>query len=203
VANPTILRDSYFETESELQRTLSQKSEEVIYQQQDNSWKSGAYSFSDCKVTAILPWFPKKELSIIDLAPIQLLAYSEHRPNFIVTSAGYDQVRGMTSGHKTTAGSMGFVSGVRSPFMPIIGRFASLITGTPETGQNIGVLDIPPINLSVTFSNEWGDVSHLFIRAIKFADSSAAIDVNTPFIPNSYSFIAHSVTTLEAFGVSR
>lgn len=154
------------------------------------------FSFADTRAVCGCPWYKGDMEPYFDLQPLSVLAISENRPKYPVTSMGHQGVRGFTRGIKTTAGSLGFNSQDRNPLWPAIMRYYEMIGGTGFAGlEEISVTDIPPVNIILVLENDEGDNAYVSIRFVEFIDSSLIIDSNMPNIPNTYSFVAHSAST--------
>jgi hypothetical protein len=160
--------------------------------------KLGAFSFADGSVKVIVPWLRDYGPTTFHLPGLQVLTLNRHRPHYPVTSWGRNGIKAFTKGQKTSAGSMVFVTGTRGPFDEILEAIQVWQTGTSLRSAFTSVEDIPEINISVVLMNDDGDVASIFLKGVQFMDSSMAIDVNNPPLPEGHSFIAREVTNLYA-----
>lgn len=151
------------------------------------------FSFINADVRAILPWYKelgRGESNYVNLPGLNLITISEHRDKYPVVSFGRTGVKGFTHGHRTTAGSLGFITAGHSPFYPVIQRYSRWAFA--ETGglSFVGPDQIPPFDLSITMINEVGDATALFVRGIEIIDSSRSIGVQDIQLTEVFSYIA-------------
>lgn len=170
--------------------------EQVFYggpPQDPGKYGQSFFSFINAEVRAILPWFSgvdSKVDNFVMLPGLNLLTVSEHRDKYPVVSFGRIGVKGTTHGHRTTAGSLGFITAGQSPFLPIIQRYS--LWSFYDTGglSFVGPDQLPPFDLSITLVNEVGDASTLFVRGVEVIDSSRSIGVQDIQLTEVFSYIA-------------
>jgi hypothetical protein len=176
-----------------LQRLLT--AEQVFYGGDSDRVNFGQsfFSFVNADVRAILPWYKavgQETDNFVQLPGLNLLTISEHRDKYSVVSFGRTGIKGFTHGHRTTAGSLAFITAGQSPFYPILERYR--LWSYYDTGGVIfvGPDQLPPFDLSITMVNEVGDAASIFVRGIEIIDSSRSIGVQDIQLTEVFSYIA-------------
>ncbi len=156
-----------------------------------------SFSFTDVHATIILPFIlpGTGKPPTVSLPGLTLFSISEHRDQYPVVALGRRGIKGFTSGHKTTAGSMGFVLFGESAFAEAIRQYAAW-RGVPSDTYFTSPDELPPFDLSLIFHNEKGDAANILIRSMKIVDSSRNISVRDIQLTESFSWMAAKVTTL-------
>lgn len=154
-------------------------------------------SYADAQVQAILPFYNKgKELSpYVPLAGLQLLSISTHRDHFPVTSMSHLGIQGYTSGHRTTAGALGFTVLGEEPFAPVLRTYAQW-RNYHQPMYWTGPDELPPFDLSITFVTSLGDESFVLLRSVKITDTSRNLSTRDIQLSHVYSFQASRCTIL-------
>lgn len=178
---------------SALDRLLT--AEQVFYGGDANRVNFGQsfFSFVDADVRAILPWYKsvgQDTDNFVKLPGLNLITISEHRDKYPVVSFGRTGIKGITHGHRTTAGSLAFITAGQSPFYPILERYR--LWSYYDTGGAVfvGPDQLPPFDLSISMINEIGDATTLLVKGIEIIDSSRSIGVQDIQLTEVFSYIA-------------
>lgn len=154
------------------------------------------FTFSDCHASLLLPFGEVAGgRQFVELPGLNLLSYSTHRDKFPVVAQGNRGIQGMTRGHRTVAGSLGFVPQFGEPFLPAIQAYCRWI-GIDRQVQYVLPDELPPMDLVVLFLDEGGYWSRLAIRSIQIVDMSSVLSVSDIRLNQNYSFMAESITNL-------
>lgn len=149
-----------------------------------------SFSFTDVHATIILPFNPGQgDSSSCYLPGLTLISISEHRDVFPVVSLGRRGIKGFTTGHRTTAGTLGFTLLGEIPFADAMRRYMSW-RGMTSQLKFASPDELPPFDLSLVFMNEKGENASLLIRSVKLLDRSQNISVRDIQLTEVYSFMA-------------
>lgn len=156
-----------------------------------------SFSFTDVQVQAIVPFYnPSKNLPIgLPIHGLNLLSLSTHRDHFPVTSLGHNGIQGYTSGHRTSAGSLGFTVLGEDPWAPVL-RAYSEWRGYHQPLVWTGIDEVPPFDLSLLFVNQAGNSAAVLIRSIKITDTGRQLSTRDIQLTHIYAFMATRITTL-------
>jgi len=162
-------------------------------------------SFGDSEVRLVLNWFNYSKRTsrgtgaphVVKLPGMTLLTISEHRDVYPVVSGGKRGIKGFTRGHKTTAGSLGFVSYGRNPFEQALLRYMEWTEEAAGSLTNISPDEMPPMDLHITM-HTYENIYAIFIKGLNIVDSSRIIGVDDPQVTEVYSYIAARATITHA-----
>lgn len=153
------------------------------------------YSGSDIVATMTLP-----NSDIYTFGDISTITVSVHRESFPVRIIGRSNVIGFTRGPRTIAGSIIFTSFDLYPLYRAIGRLADTGAEMPWTKGNQGVYpladSLPPFDLTLTFSNEYGAKSVMRIYGIVLVDDGVTLSVDDLITENVYSYMAAGIAPM-------
>ena len=113
------------------------------------------YSFTDVSATIVLPFTTivkgGNSSSKCELPGLTLLSLSEHRDVYPVVGLGRKGIKGFTTGHRTTAGTLGFILFGTNPFSEAIKKYDAWRQMTSQS-RFTGPDELPPFDLIVNFA---------------------------------------------------
>ena len=149
-----------------------------------------SYSGCDIVVTASLPAnliSGSSDNTHFTLGSLQTLSISTHQDKRPVRSLGQMNVKDYVMGQRTIAGSLVFAVFDK--------HFADKIM----EGLGIWMPDeIPALNLTVTFANEYGRTSKMIIYGVKLINEGQVMSINDLYTENTYQFVALGMEPLKA-----
>ena len=147
-----------------------------------------SYSGCDIIVTASLPLKTKEGEDVyFTLGSLQTLSVSTHQDKRPVRSLGNINAKDYVMGQRTIAGSLVFAVFDR--------HFADKIM------KSAGVLmadEIPALNLTINFANEYGRSSRMAIYGVKLLNEGQVMSINDLYTENTYQFVALGMEPLTA-----
>lgn len=146
-----------------------------------------SYSGCDIVVTASLPLGENNETTYFTLGSLQTLSVSTHQDKRPVRSIGNINAKDYVMGQRTIAGSLVFAVFDRH-FADKIMKSVSVIM--PD--------EIPALNLTVNFANEYGRSSRMAIYGVKLINEGQVMSINDLYTENTYQFVALGMEVLTA-----
>jgi hypothetical protein len=144
----------------------------------------------------------KKASSTVVLATLQTLSVQTHREKFPVRGLGQSYVKGYTKGPRTIAGTMIFTLFHEH-------ALAQLIRGMSGKGSVYGednelstlIADqLPPIDLTIVFANEYGSLSQMAIYGVEFVNDGMTMSIEDLLTEDVVNFVARDVDVLTSKG---
>lgn len=126
------------------------------------------------------------------LSELQTLSISVYRDKQAVRACGSVYPKAFTRGPRQIAGTMIFTvfdeHALYSFLNPHVTDFDA------ERGDSSSLLDqLPPIDITVTFANEYGSVSRLTILGVEFVDEGQTMSVEDLVTENTVTFVARDI----------
>lgn len=155
------------------------------------------FSYADCQAFAILPFHaPGKNLPLKLLLPgLQLVSLSTHRDHYPVMNLGHTGVQGYTSGHRTSAGTLGFSVLGEDPFAQVLAVYSAW-RGYNQPMDWVGIDEVPEFDISLIFTSDRGDTAITLIKGAKFSDVGRNISIRDIQLTHVYAFMAVRITNL-------
>ena len=151
---------------------------------------SSSYSGADCVVIA------QVNEKLITLGNVLTVSYSIFREKSPVRTLGRSHTKGYTAGPRTIAGSMIFVVFDRNPLYEILSTL-NYQDGPPQDRYSTPVADqIPPIDLVLWFSNEYGHKSVLRLYGVEFLQEGQTHSINDLYTENVMQYVARDMDVL-------
>ncbi len=145
-----------------------------------------SYSGCDIVVTATLPSINGNETSkkYYVLGSLQTLSISTHQDKRPVRSLGVINAKDYVMGPRTVAGSMVFAVFNK--------HFATEIMKDLGATKNSVILpdEIPALNITINFANEYGKMSRMAIYGVKIINEGQVMSINDLYTENTYQFVA-------------
>ena len=146
-----------------------------------------SYSGCDIVVTASLKGSEDNHVAHFVLGSIQTLSVSTHQDKRPVRSLGNMNAKDYVMGQRTIAGSLVFAVFDR--------HFADEIMNSAEV---LMADEIPALDLTITFANEYGRRSKMVIYGVKLINEGQVMSINDLYTENTYQFVALGMDALTA-----
>ena len=146
-----------------------------------------SYSGCDIVVTASIKGAEDNHTAHFVLGSIQTLSVSTHQDKRPVRSIGNINAKDYVMGQRTIAGSLVFAVFDR--------HFADKIMNSAEV---LMADEIPALDLTITFANEYGRKSRMVIYGVKLINEGQVMSINDLYTENTYQFVALGMDTLKA-----
>ena len=142
--------------------------------------------------------------STISLGSLQTISVQSHREKFGVRALGHSYVKGYTRGPRTVAGSMIFTIFNEHPLKRLIMAMGSAesIWRDPEITTLLPD-QLPPIDLTIVFANEYGSLSRMGIYGVEFLNDGVTYSVDDLLSETIMNFVARDVDVLTKAGQVR
>jgi hypothetical protein len=141
------------------------------------------------------------------LGSLQTLAVQTHREKYGVRSLGKSYVKGYTRGPRTIAGSMIFTVFEEHPLTRLIKAMgASGLYGESYLDTDISTLipdQLPPIDLTIIFANEYGKFSRMSIYGVEFMNDSQTYSIEDLMTEGVMNFVARDIDIMTSIGMMR
>lgn len=181
-------------------------------------------SFAGTDIVAIVTMPPEYGGNSYILGELQTVSYSIHREVSPVRTLGRVGPKGFTAGPRTIGGSLIFTvfnENVATTLKNLIVNKDLQQTGTEETvfkpnqWTRNGLLDnvrrtsmekgvtlmdeLPPFDITITMTNEYGQTSYLTIQGIVVIDEGQTMSIEDMIVENTYSYMARNITPLRKY----
>ena len=145
-----------------------------------------SYSGCDITVTASLPPINGQPINkYYTLGSLQTLSISTHQDKRPVRSLGVINAKDYVMGPRTIAGSMVFAVFNKHFATEIMNDLGA------SGGKNVILPDeIPALNITVNFANEYGRMSRMAIYGVKIINEGQVMSINDLYTENTYQFVA-------------
>lgn len=154
--------------------------DEIIY---------NSYSGVDIVATIVLPNEPP-----INLGELQTLSYSIHRENTPVRLLGHVSPAGFVKGPRTIAGSMIFTVFNNYAFYRLR-QFQKAIEHSLYPVADM----LPPIDMVITFANEFGTLSKMKLLGITFIDEGGTMSIDDLIQEQTYTYMARGIQPMTGY----
>jgi len=186
---PNGLSETTFETsraKSEKAQITEQRNTISVAPARDLNYAS--FSGCDISVLAYAGGRLKK------FAEMMTFSYSVHREKYPVRVCGLSNPKGYTRGTRTIAGSMIFTVFDRNAFWDILTKNPRDL---PDRRSETPLIDaIPPIDLTISFTNEFGYHSRMTIYGAELVDHGMTMSVDDIITEQVVSYTARDITEM-------
>lgn len=134
-----------------------------------------------------------------ELGEIQTISYSIYRDKMPVRALGISVPKGYTRGPVTIAGTMIFTV-LHERILHEISNY-SIIGDSPSDVidlKNLRVDQLPPIDIFISFENEYGNKSRLGIFGVEFLNEGQVMSVADLITENSVNYVAKHLSPLKS-----
>lgn len=155
-----------------------------------------SFSGTDIAAQILLP----NEDAPLDLGELQTVSYSIHRENKPIRVLGRTNVRGFIRGPRTIAGSMIFTVFNAYAFYRLA-QYKQLVYGTRSGIQPMFPLAdmLPPFDMVLTFSNEYGQFARMKIMGMVIVDEGSTMSVEDIITEQTFTFMAAGIQPLTSY----
>ncbi|MHA2063334.1 MAG: hypothetical protein ACXABY_03015 [Candidatus Thorarchaeota archaeon] len=145
--------------------------------------------------------------STVALATLQTISVQSHREKFAVRSLGRSYVSGYTRGPRTIAGSMIFtIFNEHALYKLIRAMDDAAIAGETHIDTFLSSLipdQLPPLDLTIVFANEYGSLSKMGIYGAEFVNDGVTMSIEDLMTENVVNFVARDVDIMTSVGLRR
>lgn len=145
--------------------------------------------------------------NVKQLGELQTISWSVYREKSPVRTLGSVYPRSFTRGGRTIAGTMVFTIFHKHVLHELLnGYFNAYNTGTSDYDRNqytINLPDqIPPIDISLIFANEYGAKSHMGIYGVEFVQDGGTFSIEDIFSENVVQYVARDIDPMRTTEVA-
>lgn len=143
-----------------------------------------------------------KAQQTVVLASLQTISIQSHREKYAVRSCGHSYAKGYTRGPRTIAGSMIFTTFNEHALLQLIRCMGDSKTYGELDADLKSLLpdQLPPIDLTLVFANEYGSVSSLRIFGVEFVNDGTTFSIEDLLTENVINFVCRDADVLTAHG---
>lgn len=144
----------------------------------------------------------------IVIGEVQTISYSIHRDRYPVRVLGKINPVGFCAGGRLVAGSLIFTVFDRHVILRLLNAlqgktYDSLTTeDREEMVLNMKMDEMPPIDITISFANELGNMSHIRIYGVVFVDEGQVMSIEDMITEQTMSYMAQDIELIQA-GVGR
>lgn len=166
----------------------------------DQIFTYNSYSGTDISAQIVLP----NEEKPLHLGELQTISYSIHRENKPVRVLGKVNPKGFVKGPRTIAGSLIFTVFDTYAFYRLE-QYKHLVYGTSAqyglaTNPMFPLADmLPPFDIVLTFSNEYGKFSRMKILGVTIVDEGGTMSIDDLITEQVYTYMASGIQQLTAY----
>jgi len=161
---------------------------DFVFRKQNNS-----YSGTDCTVVVIY----NKDMII--LGNLQTFSYSIFKEKSPVRTLGRVLPKGYTSGGRTVAGSMVFITFDEHPLYPLF-KYFDKRTDKIHRYSFPKADDIPPFDVMLIFNNEYGAKSIIRMYGVEIGQEGSVFSINDIYSENVMEYIAKDIDPMISAG---
>jgi len=140
----------------------------------------------------------------LTLATLQTISVQSHREKMGVRALGQGYVKGYTRGPRTIGGSMIFTLFNEHALAPLIRAMGDARTaGEMGADTEVSTLipdQLPPMDLTVLFANEYGSISRMGIYGVEFMNDGVTMSVEDLLTEQVINFVARDVDIMTSVG---
>lgn len=130
------------------------------------------------------------------LAEVQTLSLSTHRDKTAVRACGTVYPKGFTRGPREIAGSLIFTVFNEHVLYQLLEAHASDFDANSYTSA---IMDqLPPVDITIAFANEYGQVSRMGIMGVEFVDEGQVMSIEDIMTESVVSFVARDLDPMRA-----
>jgi len=158
-------------------------------------------TFSGCDINCILHVIGNDGITEpVIIANVQTLSYSVHREKFPVRCLGRTYASGYTRGARTIAGTLVFTMFDREVLWELLQGYKMDMDPTDDTytaALKTPLLDqLPPFDITVEFSNEYGHRAFMAIYGVELQDEGAVMSIDDMIVEKTVQYVARDIDIL-------
>lgn len=172
-------------------------------QQQDDKREITYQSFSGTDISAQI-LLPNEKQPLV-LGELQTISYSTHRENKPIRILGRVNPLGFVKGPRTIAGSLIFTVFNNYAFYRLE-QYRELVYGTASTVTNLATSPmfpladmLPPFDIVITFSNEYGSFARMKILGVTIVDEGGTMSIEDLMTEATFTFMARGLQPITAY----
>ena len=152
------------------------------------------YNGTDCMVAIVY------NENVVMLGNVETISYSIHREKMPVRTLGKTYPKDFVRGQRTIAGSIIFVQFDESPLYILYRFFNKQKLENAHRYSSPLVDELPPFDIMLIFTNEYGYTSIIRIYGVEITDEGAAFSINDIYTENVMQFIAKDIDPMVSSG---
>lgn len=160
-------------------------------------------SFSGADITCVVHVLGNEGKEPFVIANAQTLSYSIHREKVPVRALGHTYPMGWCRGGRTIAGSIIFTMLDREILWDLVQAYAVDVEWDDEDHRHSAyspMLDqLPPFDISITFSNEYGDMAVMAIYGVELVDEGTVLSIDDLIVEKTCSWVARDIDMLRPY----
>lgn len=125
------------------------------------------------------------------IGEMQTFTYSVHMDKYPVRSLGNVNAKAFTEGPRTIAGTLIFSVFDRHFYQRILSLAES--TGNYVDSKHSLMDELPPFDITISFTNEYGSKAHLTVYGISIIDEGQVMSMNDIYTENTYQYMANDI----------
>lgn len=138
------------------------------------------------------------------LGEIQTLSISDHREKYPVRTLGSVYPRSITRGPRTISGSVVFATfnqHVMAEFLEVT-EYRSTGVGDYDRFRYSSYLmdQLPPLDISISFANEYGNLSWMAILGVEFVNEGQVMSVEDLYLEGTAQYVARDFDPIRSVG---
>jgi hypothetical protein len=175
------------------------------------NWFGSSYTGQDIQVVAHLYEPPETPVEgtiqgeqTLTLGTLQTISIQSHREKFAVRALGHSYPKGFCRGTRTLAGSMIFTVFSEHPLLKLIRVMGGQekIWRDPEIASLLPD-QLPPIDLTIVFANEYGSLSRLNIYGVEFINDGVTFSIENLLSEQVMNFVCRDADVMTTVGQMR
>ena len=127
------------------------------------------------------------------IGSLQTLTYSIHMDKYPVRSLGNANAKDYVFGPRTIAGSLVFAVFNKHFAYEL---FESASDASRLSNYHFLMDEMPPLNITVSFANEYGETARLAIYGVRIVNEGQTMSVNDIYTENTYQYVATDIEYL-------
>lgn len=124
---------------------------------------------------------------------LQTVTYSVHQEKFPVRNVGNMNAKGYVFGPRTIAGTLIFTVFNKHWAHDLMDKYLN----TYNVNAHFLVDEFPPINITVSCTNEYGNKARLALHGVTFVNEGQVMSINDNYTENTFQFFATDVDYLD------
>jgi hypothetical protein len=135
---------------------------------------------------------------LIVMGNVETFSHSIHREKVPVRTLGRSNPKGFTSGGRTVAGSIVFITFDRAPLWSVIKEINYVRNPTDRTTSPLPD-QLPPLDLILLFQNEYGNKSLVRLYGVEFLDEGSVYSINDLYSECTMQYVARDMDQMVAY----
>lgn len=160
-------------------------------------------TFSGADITCIVHVLGNAGKEPYVIANAQTLSYSVHREKVPVRALGHTYPMGYTRSGRMIAGSIIFTMLDREVLWELVQAYAVDVDWTDEdqkyTTYSPMLDQLPPFDITIVFSNEYGDISVMAIYGVELVDEGTVLSIDDLIVEKTCSWVARDIDMMRPY----